>query len=122
MDFKVDVPAGTSVLAPPGGLGSVLDELVGNAVKLSGGTVVRLSAVTDGAMVELHVADDGVGLDDEDRADAPRRFWRATKHQNIAGTGLGLSICAELVSSAGGEFRLDPVEPHGLDAVVRLGA
>ena len=122
MDFQVDVAAGTSVLAPPGGLGSVLDELVGNAVKLSGGTVVRLSAVTDGPMVELHVADDGVGLDAADRANAPRRFWRATKHQNTVGTGLGLSICAELVSSAGGEFRLDPVEPHGLDAVVRLSA
>ncbi len=122
MVLRVDVPTGLSALAPPGGLGSVLDELVGNAVKLSGGTSVTISARSEAEWVDLHVTDDGSGLGTDDRADALRRFWRATKHQNTAGTGLGLSICAELVTSAGGELRLDPVEPHGLDAVVRLGA
>jgi signal transduction histidine kinase len=120
LSFRVDAPAGLTVQAPPGGLGSVLDELVGNAVKLSGGTSVSITALPAGPWVELHVTDDGGGLSDEERVEAVRRFWRSTKHQNIAGTGLGLSICAELVTSAGGEFRLDAVEPHGLDAVVRL--
>jgi len=122
LSFRVDVPAGLAVQAPPGGLGSVLDELVGNAVKLSGGTSVAITGVPAGPWIELHVTDDGGGLADDERAEAMRRFWRSTRHQNIAGTGLGLSICAELVTSAGGELRLDPVEPHGLDAVVRLRA
>ncbi|MCS7478273.1 sensor histidine kinase [Umezawaea endophytica] len=120
--FTVDVPSGLAVQAPPGGLGSVLDELVGNAVKLSGGTSVTISARPDGPWVDLHVVDDGDGLSDEDRTEAVRRFWRSTQHQNVAGTGLGLSICAELITSAGGEFRLDAAEPHGVDAVVRLRA
>jgi signal transduction histidine kinase len=122
MAFTVDVPAGLAVQAPPGGLGSVLDELVGNAVKLSGGSSVTISALPAGPWVELHVTDDGEGLPAEERTEAVRRFWRSTRHQNIAGTGLGLSICAELVTSAGGEFHLDAVEPHGLAAVVRLRA
>ena len=68
------------------------------------------------------MTDDGGGLSADERTEAVRRFWRSTKHQNLAGTGLGLSICAELVTSAGGEFRLDEATPQGLDAVVRLRA
>ncbi|RKT56811.1 sensor histidine kinase [Saccharothrix australiensis] len=119
--LEVRVPRGLHVLAPPGGLGSVLDELVGNAIRLSGATRVAVWAVTHGERAELHVTDDGEGLAEEERTLALRRFWRAPRHQNTAGTGLGLSICAELVVSAGGELHLRPVEPHGLDAVVVLG-
>lgn len=122
MRLDVDVPPGLRVLEPPGGLGSVLDELVGNAIRLSGGTRVRIWGRADGERVELHVTDDGTGLSDQERADAVRRFWRAPRHQNVAGTGLGLAICAELIESAGGDFELAPAEPHGLDAVVRLSA
>ncbi|MEU4739645.1 HAMP domain-containing sensor histidine kinase [Actinosynnema sp. NPDC023658] len=122
VDLEVAVPPGLRVLEPPGGLGSVLDELVGNAIRLSGGTRVRVWGRVAEGRVELHVTDDGTGLSDEERADARSRFWRAPRHQNIAGTGLGLAICAELIESAGGELDLRPVEPHGLDVVIRLSA
>ncbi|MFE2754063.1 ATP-binding protein [Actinosynnema sp. NPDC059335] len=122
MVLEVAVPPGLRVLEPPGGLGSVLDELVGNAIRLSGGTRVRVWGTAEGGRVELHVTDDGTGLTDQERANALSRFWRAPRHQNIAGTGLGLAICAELIASAGGELVLRPAEPHGLDAVVRLSA
>ncbi|MCO1581355.1 HAMP domain-containing histidine kinase [Crossiella sp. SN42] len=125
--LRLDIPEGLRVLEPPGGLGSVLDELVGNAIRLSGGTRVRVWArheepadsVEDGH-VELHVIDDGVGLDEAELSVALHRFWRSPKHQNISGTGLGLAICSELVTSAGGEFRLHQAHPHGLDVAIRL--
>ncbi|MDQ2588154.1 two-component sensor histidine kinase [Saccharothrix yanglingensis] len=120
--LDVDVPPDLRVLEPPGGLGSVLDELVGNAIRLSGGTRVRVWGRTADGRVELHVTDDGTGLTERERADALGRFWRAPRHQNVAGTGLGLSICAELIESAGGALTLRAAEPHGLDAVVRLHA
>ncbi|MFD7653528.1 ATP-binding protein [Actinosynnema sp. NPDC059797] len=122
VELEVAVPPGLRVLAPPGGLGSVLDELVGNAIRLSGATTIRIWADRTDGGVELHVTDDGAGLSPEERAAALSRFWRAPRHQNVAGTGLGLSICAELVASAGGELVLRPTDPHGLDAVVRLNA
>jgi signal transduction histidine kinase len=107
---STDVPAGQRV---PVSYGSVLDELVANAVRLSGGAKVRVFFV-DG---ELHVADNGVGLSEQDRAQALNRFWRSPRHQNITGTGLGLSICADLVAAAGGTLRLDDADP-GLDVVI----
>jgi signal transduction histidine kinase len=111
VELEVDVQE------PPGGLGSVLDELVSNAIRLANATEVRIT----GKAGELHVIDNGDGLSDEERELALQRFWRATKHQNIAGTGLGLAICAELIESAGGELSLHDAGP-GLDVKVALSA
>ncbi|TDQ54948.1 sensor histidine kinase [Actinorugispora endophytica] len=123
MTLETRIPPGLRLLEPPGGLGGVLDELVSNAIRLSGGTRVLLRA-RPGVRVELSVADDGVGLDTEERVQALGRFWRAPKHQNTVGTGLGLAICAELVQDAGGELRLEPGLPtawgYGLAVLIRL--
>ncbi|GDY33512.1 HAMP domain-containing sensor histidine kinase [Gandjariella thermophila] len=144
--LSVDVPEGLRVLAPPGGLGSVLDELVGNGLRLSGGSELTVSArvatgpvdpeaptagpgrpvdlgtpaPVPGGHADLHVTDNGLGLTESERAAALRRFWRSPRHQNVPGTGLGLAICAELVAAAGGRLRLEPADPHGLDVVIRL--
>lgn len=115
--LEVDVPAGLTMQEPPGGLGSVLDELVSNAIRLSGGTEVRVT----GGPGELHVVDNGDGLSGEERELALQRFWRATRHQNVAGTGMGLAICAELIESAGGTLTLHDAGP-GLDVRVALSA
>ncbi|WP_434440499.1 ATP-binding protein [Lentzea sp. E54] len=117
LTLKIDVPAGLTMQEPPGGLGSVLDELVSNAVRLANATEV----VVTGKPGELHVIDNGDGLSREERDLALQRFWRAPKHQNIAGTGLGLAICAELISSAGGTLTLHDAGP-GLDVKVALSA
>lgn len=115
--LRIEVPAGLTMQEPPGGLGSVLDELVSNAFRLANATEVRVT----GHQGELHVIDNGDGLSDEEREHALQRFWRATKHQNIAGTGMGLAICAELIESAGGTLTLHDADP-GLDVRIALSA
>ncbi|GAB3478579.1 HAMP domain-containing sensor histidine kinase [Nocardiopsis coralliicola] len=126
MTVVSEVAPGLRPLAPPGGLGSVLDELVSNASRLSGAAEVRLSAAADGADVVLHVADDGVGLTAAERQQARQRFWRGAAQQNTEGTGLGLAICIDLVESAGGTLQLLPGRASergtGLDVEVRLPA
>lgn len=125
-DLRVDVPPGLLLLEPPGGLGSILDELISNALRLSGASVVEVAARPADAsgMVEIVVRDDGRGIAPADRDQALRRFWRSPQHQNVPGTGLGLAICTELVARAGGELRLQDGLPrdggHGLAAVVAL--
>jgi signal transduction histidine kinase len=128
----VDVPPGLRLLEPPGGLGSILDELVSNALRLSGAKMVDVTARVvspgdaGGGEVTIAVRDDGQGIDPSERAQALRRFWRSPRHQNLPGTGLGLAICADLVGAAGGELRLEDGLPrpdgsgHGFAAVVAL--
>jgi signal transduction histidine kinase len=126
--LAVGVPPGLRLLEPTGGLGSILDELISNALRLSDAEVVEVSArVPDGpGVVMISVRDDGRGIDASERAQALQRFWRSPRHQNVSGTGLGLAICADLVGAAGGELRLEEGLPrpdgsgHGFAAVVVL--
>lgn len=108
----VDVPAGLRVCAPAGGLGSILDELVSNALRLSGGTRVEVRAAA-GDPARISVLDDGEGLPEEERGAALDRFWRSPRHQNTEGTGMGLAIVADLVREAGGELTLGEGLPGG---------
>jgi signal transduction histidine kinase len=124
--LTVDVPPGLRLLEPPGGLGSVLDELISNALRLSSAGLVAVTASAGESVVTIAVRDDGLGIDVADRAKALGRFWRSPRHQNVPGTGLGLAICADLVGAAGGELRLADGLPrpdgsgHGFAAVVTL--
>lgn len=138
--LALDVPPGLRLMEPPGGLGSVLDELISNALRLSDARLVEVSARTvpahsgaadsdgsaAGGTITIAVRDDGQGLDPSERTQALRRFWRSPRHQNVPGTGLGLAICADLVGAAGGQLRLEDGLPrpdgsgHGLAAVVEL--
>lgn len=132
--LEVEVPRGLRLLEPPGGLGSILDELMSNALRLSEARTVRVSANPgdpnngSNGTVTIAVRDDGQGLDGAEREQALRRFWRAPKHQNVPGTGLGLAICADLVGAAGGQLRLEEGLPrpdgsgHGFGAVLTLPA
>ncbi|MEV4629894.1 HAMP domain-containing sensor histidine kinase [Micromonospora sp. NPDC049523] len=138
--LAVDVPPGLRLLEPPGGLGSILDELISNALRLSNARVVEVNArvvpggagagnghgAEVGGVVTITVRDDGQGIDASEWEQALRRFWRSPRHQNVSGTGLGLAICADLVGGAGGELRLEEGLPrpdgsgHGFAAVIAL--
>lgn len=119
--LELDVDEHCRALAPAGGLGHLLDELVSNAVRLSGGTLVEVRARHDGRTVTIEVRDDGRGLDRDGREQATHRFWRSPAQQNTPGSGLGLAIVAELVSSVGGRVELADAGP-GLRVLVELPA
>jgi signal transduction histidine kinase len=148
MTLRVEVAPGTWAVTPPGGLRHLLDELVENACRLSGGTALAVTARTGpssgpddtesgaaagaaaGAVagaaagagagtVTVTVRDDGVGLDADHRTMATRRFWRAPQQQNTPGGGLGLAIVSELVAASDGRVALRDAEP-GLEVVLTL--
>ncbi|MCC6222222.1 MAG: HAMP domain-containing protein [Thermoleophilia bacterium] len=114
-----DIASGLSALATPGRLEQVLDNLLANALEVSpaGGTIA-VSGAPAGAFAELHVADEGPGLSEEQRARAFDRFWRAGP--SAGGSGLGLAIVERLVTADGGEVALHAARGGGLDACVRL--
>ncbi|WP_159941721.1 MULTISPECIES: HAMP domain-containing sensor histidine kinase [unclassified Nocardiopsis] len=109
---SADVPGDLWVQAPAGGLGSILDELVSNALRLSGGTRVEVRARAAGP-ARISVLDDGEGLPPREREAALDRFWRSPRHQNVEGTGMGLAIVADLVREAGGGLELGEGLPGG---------
>ncbi|KUJ68373.1 histidine kinase [Streptomyces albus subsp. albus] len=101
----------------PAAAARIADIALDNAAKFVpvGGSVV----VSLGAGV-LRVADDGPGLDAEQRAAALGRFWRSPGHGNVPGSGLGLAIAAELARACGGTLVLRAGRPRGLVVELRL--
>jgi two-component system OmpR family sensor kinase len=71
---------------------------------------VRVAPTSNGARID--VLDDGLGLDDEDRAHAFDRFWRAQRTRGHGGSGLGLAIVAALATAHGGDARAVAGEEH----------
>lgn len=86
----------------------VVSNLVGNAVKYNspGGEVMIYLRNIDNNEVEIVVADDGMGIPDEDKAKMFHDFYRANnvRKKGIEGTGLGLSVVKEIVEQHDGEI------------------
>jgi signal transduction histidine kinase len=122
MHVEVDAPAVAWALAVPDGVEQLVDNLVDNAVNASrpGATIV-LRVVAGAPHVELHVVDEGAGLDENERAQAFERFWRGHAAPP-GGSGLGLAVVRQLAEASGGRARLDAADGGGIDAVVVLRA
>src|SRR5207249_2223864 len=96
-----------SVEADPEKLRSIIDNLLGNAVKFTptGGTIRVLTRAADReAMVD--VIDTGPGVPLEERESIFDSFFRgrAKESGRIEGTGLGLAIAREFVEAHGGRI------------------
>ncbi|MEV0219972.1 HAMP domain-containing sensor histidine kinase [Streptomyces sp. NPDC050704] len=103
------------VLASPGHLDQVLDNVLSNALEVSpdGATItVRVSARADEVL--LSVLDQGPGMSDQEKSRAFDRFWRGQGLTGRAGSGLGLAIVKQLVTDDGGAVVLRDAPGGGL--------
>jgi len=96
----------------------ILTNLVENALKHGETlTAVEISLRHDreNGLVEMIVADDGVGIPEPARERIFQRFYRVDighSHQT-GGTGLGLSIVRHAMLTHGGNVRVEPGDPKG---------
>lgn len=100
----VDVPLETPMVSMDFVLiVQVLVNLIDNALKYSGeGSSIDIDARIAGAFLEIHVADRGIGIPQEDLQRVFYKFYRVQRPESISGTGLGLSICKGIVEAHGG--------------------
>jgi two-component system, NtrC family, sensor histidine kinase GlrK len=101
----------TSIEADPEKLRSIVDNLLGNAVKFTpaGGTITvaaRASLDNAGAEAIIEVIDTGPGVPAEERDAIFDSFFRgrAKASGRIEGTGLGLAIAREFAEAHGGRI------------------
>ena len=82
----------------------VLENLLDNARKYGGDTVVHLRAHVQGDRVAIEVTDQGVGFRPEDARMIFEPYERAGKTERRRGTGLGLYIARTLARSIDGDL------------------
>jgi signal transduction histidine kinase len=104
-----------------GDLRRAIANLVANAIAHTprGGTV-ELRAMSEAASVEVSVADDGYGIDEQQRDNLFERF--SSVAQSGTGTGLGLYIVRRVAEEMGGGVRYEPRRPRGSTFTLTLPA
>ena len=100
---------------------SILDNLLGNAIKYSPtGSEVRLSLGRDDDSLALSVADRGVGVPVRDLPHLFEAFHRGSNVEAKPGAGLGLSIVYRAVRKHRGHIEIANREGGGTLVTVRL--
>jgi two-component system OmpR family sensor kinase len=103
------------VLASPGQVEQILDNVLSNALAVSpDGASITVDVQVGGDGVVLEVSDEGPGMTADEKARAFDRFWRGPGRTGQAGSGLGLAIVRQLVTDAGGAVVLDDAPTGGL--------
>lgn len=120
----VDVPTGMAMTSYPGQLGQILTNLVNNAV-LHGFVddrpgVIRVSArMLSPELVEVVVADDGVGIPEANLRRIFDPFF--TTRLGQGGSGLGLNIVYNLMKDVlGGTVQVKSSPGHGTQFILTL--
>jgi two-component system, OmpR family, sensor histidine kinase BaeS len=95
------------VLADPGRLHQVIDNLLSNARKYTpAGGQVHMTVRSSGGRARLAVTDTGPGISPEDQPRVFHRLWRGNNASGTAGSGIGLAIAAELLRAHEGRIEL----------------
>ncbi|OGV91906.1 hypothetical protein A2783_02135 [Microgenomates group bacterium RIFCSPHIGHO2_01_FULL_45_11] len=94
------------VMADPDRVKEVVNNLVSNAIKYSEKGTIRVSHIIQNGLAVTHVADQGVGISEDDQKKIFTRFFRAEEEvaRGTPGTGLGLFIVKQLVEKMKGKI------------------
>jgi light-regulated signal transduction histidine kinase (bacteriophytochrome) len=106
-DAEAEIEPLGEVIADHDLLGLAFHHLMDNAIKFRRPDVrphVKVSAVRDGRMWRLRVADNGLGVDRAHREKAFQMFHRL-QGEAFPGVGAGLAICRRIARRHGGEAR-----------------
>ena len=102
----------------------VILNILSNAIKYTpdGGKIdIRLTQIPKG-FLRIEIADNGVGIPDDDIGHLFERFYRVEKSrtQDAGGTGLGLAIAKELVEAHGGRISVKSTLGEGTTVTIDL--
>jgi len=124
LTLRLDVPdLPVFVDGEQAALGRLVVILVDNAAKyMPAPGEVRVTLRTVDGMVEIEVADTGIGISAEDLPRVFERFYRADKARSreSGGAGLGLSIARWIVERHGGRITIESEAGKGCHARVQL--
>ena len=117
-----DIDKDVQVSADRSHLHSILTNLVENAIKYSGPSVmVCATAATDNDSVQIHVSDNGNGIAAGDLKHIFKRFYRGNASAgDQPGMGLGLAYVRLLVDAHGGDISVKSREGEGTCFTISL--
>ncbi len=109
-----------TIVADPGRIVQVLDNLVNNAAKYAPNSKVSISLKWAADHAHIVVSDTGPGVPEEHLKNIFKRFYRLPEHRSASGTGLGLYICYQIVQAHNGKIFAESGEGEGMAVHISL--
>jgi signal transduction histidine kinase len=106
IDFIVDLLEEDETIQTDGTkLRQMLVNLLSNGIKFTENGEVRVGCLVNNGILELRIADTGVGISAENIEEVFEAFWQAEQSttRKTGGTGLGLSVTRKLARLLGGD-------------------
>ncbi|WP_435358010.1 hybrid sensor histidine kinase/response regulator transcription factor [Emticicia sp. SJ17W-69] len=101
-------------------LDKVLFNIISNAFKFTpDGGLIHVSILKNTDKIEINIADNGIGMNAEEKAHAFDLFYRGNKNISL-GTGLGLALSQEFVTLHGGEISINSEKNKGTTFKISL--
>lgn len=99
----------------------VFVNLLDNALKYSKpDSPVHIRARRTNDIIEIEIADEGIGIPEDELPHIFEKFYRARTANGRGGIGLGLSICQGIVEAHGGTISAQGREGKGTCFIIRL--
>jgi signal transduction histidine kinase len=125
LDLQVDGAKNIEVASDAAKVQQILTNLFSNACKFTKHGVITVVARVEGSQLLLSVADNGIGMTEEQQAKVFQAFVQADSKTsvNYGGTGLGLAIVSNFCDMLGGNIELTsaPGEGSRFDVSLPIG-
>ncbi len=98
----------------------IFSNLIDNACKFSDGKPVKVDLEFNRDHILIKVADNGIGISNEDMPHIFEPFYRAQNVAHTRGHGIGLSLISKIVTLHDGSIRFDSEPGRGTTVFVKL--
>ncbi|QJD82609.1 HAMP domain-containing sensor histidine kinase [Cohnella herbarum] len=122
LEWRLDLPK-TKIKADEDQLNQVWINLIGNSIKFTPeGGIIHIRIVQHMDLIEVFVADNGIGIPLEDQRKVFERFYKSDQshNKNQPGSGLGLAIVKKIVTRHRGTVTLNHNPGGGTIVTVML--
>ena len=121
--METQIEADVVLMADPGAMTSIVQNLIENAVKYAGDSKridIQLSCKNNSAILKL--MDTGIGISDKEKSKVFDKFYRVGNEETreTKGTGLGLYIVKMLTESQKGQISILDNQPRGTQFVLKF--
>jgi len=119
---RIEAPVGLAAWADPALLDRALGNILRNAARYAGESLISVRAACHGDLVDVIIEDEGPGVPPEALPRLFEPFYRVESSRDRAagGQGLGLTLVKAAVESMGGAVTAELRQPHGLAIRIRL--
>lgn len=99
----------------------ILTNLISNAVKFTKESPqITVTAATQDDFIIIEVADNGIGIPEDELDKVFERYYRASTSNGIPGTGIGLNLVQQLLSLQGGRVEVKSTLGQGTRFIINL--